>query len=682
MSLIYCLPLTNNLNSYGLYGGINSGYHLVNQNDGKTGNCYSFGKDTALTVLTNSNNKPITNSSGQVIEITNLTDAKTNSYIDIDANVANQLNSAFSFSLWLRIDGWNTAWETYVYGGIGGSSWNNYIFGLLRNNTNSTITFTMGNGTNSTQANCVSDILTTGKWYHVACTYGAGVMKMYIDGVLVNEYVTNITPDFSKISTFHLGALDSITYQTNSSFNDFRLYNHCLSKLEIKRLSQGLVVHYPLNRNDWGQENLLLNAQLLPLASSVTIPLTDSKDNVIIDSFGQRVDISKPANAYTRDCSPRGSTARQLRADGLYEAKCTSAWQGISTWANAYDLVIGQRYTYSFYFYTDGSTKNLSFYPMIYNSNNVRDTSSTLPISVDGGDYVNANSRPFGSFSNTSPKRHYVTFEWNNTMASIIKNGGSIELSIQVHGTFNNGEYGCIYAPKLEIGDKMTQWCPNLSDAFALTMGLDKTTEFDISGFRNNGNKITDTMTYTSDSVKYQISTNFNGIDDGILIDDLVLSNIINNAVTYAFWIKPENESGARSVYFSSYSGTSWSIEKTTDNVIRSYWNGSPDEVCNGATITDGVWQHICITKDGTNDIKVYINGVQKWSSTATHKALTFPTTYRIGRDTRYNDGTPYKGLMSDFRIYATALSADDVKLLYQNSATIDSDGIIHGEVK
>lgn len=205
--------------------------------------------------------------------------------------------------------------------------------------------------------------------------------------------------------------------------------------------------------------------------------------------------------------------------------------------------------------------------------------------------------------------------------------------------------------------------------------------EYDCSGYCNNGIKMTDTITYTSDTVKYAVSTHFNGTYDGILIENLQLSNIINTAITYAFWIKPEGESGARSIYFGSSSNTSWSIEKTAGNILRLYWNGSPDEVCSGATITDGVWQHICITKSGTSDVKVYINGIQKWSSTTAHNNLNFPTTYRLGRDTRSNDGTPYKGLMSDFRIYATALSAEDVKSLYQNSAYIDSQGNIYGAV-
>ena len=228
---------------------------------------------------------------------------------------------------------------------------------------------------------------------------------------------------------------------------------------------------------------------------------------------------------------------------------------------------------------------------------------------------------------------------------------------------------------KLEKGENATVYCPNKQDPDYNKLGYNNTTIYDSSGYNHHGTRMTDTLSCSTDTARNSLSTNFNGTDDGILIENLDLSPIINNSATYSFWIKPNGENGARSVYFGMYSGTSWSIEKGTGNILRSYWAGSPDEYCSGASVTDGIWQHICIVKDGVNSIKVYINGVLKWTSTATHSNKTFSTTCRIGRDTRSGDGTPYKGLMSDFRIYATALSEDDVKELYQTSASIDKNG-------
>jgi len=67
---------------------------------------------------------------------------------------------------------------------------------------------------------------------------------------------------------------------------------------------------------------------------------------------------------------------------------------------------------------------------MMYNSAGTRDTSTGLPISIDGGSYTTSNAKAFGNTTAATPEYHYVTFEWNSAVANIIANGGSIELSI------------------------------------------------------------------------------------------------------------------------------------------------------------------------------------------------------------------------------------------------------------
>ena len=256
MGLIYRLPLQEDLKNFGLYRDVTSSHNLVTQPSGKVGNNQSFGKVNSLEVLTASTGNLITSSSNDIVEITNVSGRKTNSYINIKTSVLEQLDDTFSFALWLRIDSWNSNYESYVYCGTGSNELNGYIFGLLRSGSSSTVNFIIGNGTSSTELNCGSGTLNVNKWYHIIGTYENKIMKIYVDGALITEYIMNIVPDFTKATVFNLGAMSSTEYQTDCSICDFRLYSHCLTSIEARLLSQGLIVHFPLNREGFGQDNL------------------------------------------------------------------------------------------------------------------------------------------------------------------------------------------------------------------------------------------------------------------------------------------------------------------------------------------------------------------------------------------------------------------------------------------
>ena len=88
----------------------------------------------------------------------------------------------------------------------------------------------------------------------------------------------------------------------------------------------------------------------------------------------------------------------------------------------------------------------------------------------------------------------------------------------------------------------------------------------------------------------------------------------------------------------------------------------------------NGSWHHYAITGDGTTTT-LYIDGEKKGIS-STYKSITGTQLYISGWDT----GTSYKwtnGNISVFRIYATCLSDEDVKGLYQVSASVDKTGIL-----
>ena len=543
-----------------------------------------------------------------------------------------------------------TFWANPVYTGstaqyawtVGRADYGEYGYGFQIISA-TTAQFRFGNGSYSVSA-------PSNEWHHFVMTVGNSKVTIYKDGAQVSSNnLPGTLPTYGDGNGLGLGCFhySGNIYPYYGSLNDFRIYDHALSPMEVKQLSQGLILHYPLNRGGWGQENNI-------------------KTSIVQNRGCSNFVYNNSTNEWTMTC-PTSSTAWGY---GIVLNDRTIAWKVNETWLISMDVYTPHSITWNCDINNKPDLDDISSYTgndydligqRLVCTNGIRG-SKTLQAGWNKLWFSQTANTTYG-LTNYSTNWGVVTTNETSTIDIKIKN-----IKGEVIGS------GLTLQP--------TPWCPNSADALATTMGINSTTEYDTSGYCNNGSKMTDTITYTSDTAKYQVSTHFNGTYDGILIENLQLSDIINSAITYAFWIKPEGESGARSVYFGSYSGNSWSIEKTAGNLVRLYWNGSPDETCSGATITDGVWQHVCITKSGTSDVKVYINGVQKWSSTTAHNNLNFPTTYRLGRDVRSNDGTPYKGLMSDFRIYATALSPTDVKSLYQNCATIDPDGTIRGQIR
>ena len=181
------------------------------------------------------------------------------------------------------------------------------------------------------------------------------------------------------------------------------------------------------------------------------------------------------------------------------------------------------------------------------------------------------------------------------------------------------------------------------------------------------------------DTLRYNVSTQFNGTTSGIIIQNQKIAPILSDICTICFWIKGQGDNGGRSIYFSSYNGSPfWCLEKSTGNKFRYDWNGSPDQYSTDS-ILDDVWTYICLVRESSTSAKFYINGEYKQTFTSSTASLTnLVDTWRIGRDVRSNDGTPYSGLMSDFRIYCTALTAEQVKELYNTSSTIDKNGNVY----
>ena len=222
---------------------------------------------------------------------------------------------------------------------------------------------------------------------------------------------------------------------------------------------------------------------------------------------------------------------------------------------------------------------------------------------------------------------------------------------------------------KLEKGGCDTPWVPNSSDSVYTTLGYNKyaSTEYDCSGFNNNGTKY-GTIYTRNNSRKYKRSEDLNGNDNSIGIGNL--SSIIPEGIfTMNIWFYHDSTWSSKTweTIFGGPSGFELELKSGSTNtpVLYLYSWGKQQ-----ASYPLNNWNMLTMTRT-SSETKFYLNG----SQVLTGDAGSIPSgSYFIGA---WNSSTQqnYKGLVQDFRLYTTILSEKDIKELYNAPISITKSG-------
>ena len=472
------------------------------------------------------------------------------------------------------------------------------------------------------------------KWYHIVVVANneTHTIRYYVNGIQLTAS--------SFLKTHNGGHLDGTIKLANENvdpdclINDVRIYDHALSSKEIEEIAKGLVLHYKLDdiSNDSlssSLRNLIWNGNANQGGLKWTTWGT-ATNRGIEDINGKRW--------FHHVSDDTGSKYGGFNQDGTGEAIKPNTY-----------------YTISATMYASASTQMRFWFHMR---------------STDGGANITQMAKTFNI--TTTPMTYSYTF---NSGSNATYNINRFNCMI---GSINNTSANDVYVTDIIMveGQLISQYTPNPNDSAYNALGRGSSIIYDSSGYNRNGSLLSAPY-ISSDTAHYFTSMVFDGTDDGILISNQNLAPVLNNICSISFWIKSNGENGARSIYLSSYTGNPfWCIEKSAGNKFRYDWNASPDLYSSGNNIIDGVWNHICFVRENPTSAKFYLNGILDTTWTNTCNSLTnLVDIWRIGRDTRSGDGTPYKGNMSDFRIYATALTEEQVLELYHTSGTIDHEG-------
>lgn len=224
-----------------------------------------------------------------------------------------------------------------------------------------------------------------------------------------------------------------------------------------------------------------------------------------------------------------------------------------------------------------------------------------------------------------------------------------------------------IGAWKLEKGNIATPW------------SNDENIVYDSSGYENNGTIIGGSI--SSDTIRHSTSTNFTN-SQYIYVNKHCAEFLPKDAITVNLW--QNSTSWANPI--SCTEGGGFNFENASAIRFQVYMSGVGYKQTNSnvtAASLNGSWHMLTGTVDSEN-IKLYIDGELKTTTPMTTTAgIGYANNYlfiaaEASGDTTTPTNSNYVGNISDVRIYATALSPEQILELYHTSATIDNMGNVY----
>ncbi|PZD97764.1 hypothetical protein DNH61_00420 [Paenibacillus sambharensis] len=197
------------------------------------------------------------------------------------------------------------------------------------------------------------------------------------------------------------------------------------------------------------------------------------------------------------------------------------------------------------------------------------------------------------------------------------------------------------------------------------------------------GNKVNNTggsMTYAQ-GIDGQAAV-FNGTS-GVRLPNGVIDGSVYSV---SMWLKPAAITSYTPAFFGAQTADSWiSLVPRGGSGDTMLWSGTTwYDAVTGIRISTDQWSHVAFTVDN-GAVKVYINGVQKFSGTG------FPDIFKdgtgvFGLGVNYFEDAPYNGLMDELKIYNRALTLEQVQAQYKGVQAVLLDttaaSLLIGETK
>lgn len=475
------------------------------------------------------------------------------------------------------------------------------------------------------------------KWTHVAFRLKNGKMSIYINGIKDSE-VSSIKNIIMNLSSFLVGNYNAISTEAwKGCINDVRIYTHALTGKEVKELSQCKLFHYTLNENLEPRKNLCYQ---YPPAKKIAS--TVGGVNYYGTEFGQD-------------------------EIGTYFVKQSTSywWDGIGI--DNIPMKTSSYYTVSFEILCEKS------FSLAYDNN-------TTASNMTGNDAPRQEvTYPYGLTYDTPG--HWKKFA---SVCKLKPEAENTKLHDSIAGYFPNNASMVgtkVYYRNImvEEKDRSGEYIENEKD-ITLRNISDYADDLNIATSKTHNHPKFENDAYLFKSHS-QITTNFNLTNNFIAMD--------SSQITVSAWLKPTVAPAATSYGLimgrADYQGfgLGFSYHSDTSIKVNTYHRLSGGHTSTGyKPININEWSHVvCVLDKTISKIITYINGVKVAEAPcSTGDGTLSNKTFYIG-GTQYPQGdgpwAAYQGYIKDLRIYATALSDADIKLLYQPEISIDKASVV-----
>lgn len=554
----------------------------------------------------------------------------------------------FSVAFWVKIEddsSITTNWQDVV--DLADQTADNSSIGTFRAET----CYTSGNNYygvhwHDNQLNAICNIPTNlahyygtnnrGVWKHCVMTCNTdSFIKIYCDGVFVRENTINMNGGHLT-GVFRLGNNGNIV----GCLNDLRIYNHILSEQKIKKLSQGLVLHLPLSHEAFGTKNLLA----VPVSSAYwslwgsNWDSTNVREKIIEDGKTWVHVIQNTSTGYGGySCSP-GYNLIEIDTTKRYTWSCL---------AKAGEKQNAEIILWCHWRSTQGGANLSQSMKKIQLTSTPKRISWTLPVYIDANYTVNRINLMIGSLATANNEIYFTDLQF-------------------------------------EEGEIATPYIPNINESKYSSLGLNENCLRDISGYNHNTTIVNPTLIdWDSNMVNLKTSTVFKRSSTSNSVNNIGYLKIDNfwmpDEFTISFWwyynsdLKLISNPPSSFCYGTDNGNATDGIHSYDGRYLINLAIGENDTKDNQLTISnvpypDKEWSYITITFDGYK-IKVYRNGElfnENTASTTKYHIVRSAKTLIIGYDRAGGVVRGASGNMSDFRIYATVLSADEILYLYE----------------